>query len=129
MLKPISFEKVSLAEAKRIHDGAPPAGLHADWSGRRTKHSDAERLDRATQIWMDELPADVRPVHLGRKFARIVNRVHALWQEPERCAHYLAELLIVKRSNRRGFSLAIAKEISKLALHHATIYPPARPWT
>lgn len=129
MRKPISFEKVSLAEAKHIHDGAPPAGVHQDWSGRRSKHPDDEALDPAAQIWMDGLPADVRPVHLGRKFARVVNRVHALWQEPERCAHYLAELLIVKRSNRRGFSLAIAQEISKLALHQATICPPGRPWT
>ncbi len=129
MQKPISFEKVALAEAKRIHHGAPPAGVHQDWSGRRSKHPDDGALDPAGQIWMDELPADVRPVHLGRKFARIVNRVHALWQQPDRWAHYLAELLIVRRRNRRRFSLAIAQEIRKLALHQATIYPPARPWT
>jgi hypothetical protein len=125
-MKAIAFEKVSLADAKRVHDGAPKRPRH-DWSGRR-KVDLGEPLREVTAAWMSNLPDNVGPRHLAELFPRIVNRLCTLWNDPA-CSNYLKDLLIDRRSNRNGFPAVIAREIVALTAYHATLFPVGRQWT
>ena len=49
-MKPIVFETVSLAEAKRVHDRKTRATTH-DWSIRRAPVNETESLRPATLHW------------------------------------------------------------------------------
>ena len=120
------FTKVSITEAKRELDGAP--AKKPDWSRRRKPSDPNEPLRAATAAWMAALPDDMRPVRLAERFARIANKMCGLWNDPLACSNYLAELLIVDRSNRQGFPADIAKEIGNLAVYYATTYPLERSW-
>jgi hypothetical protein len=126
-MKSIAFEKVSLADAKRVHDGVPRR-LRDDWSSRRAADR-AEPLREATAAWMSNLPDNVLPRHLAELFPRIVNKLCALWDDPARCSNYLKDLLIHRRSSRKGFPAAVAREIVTLTGYHATQFPAGRPWT
>jgi hypothetical protein len=129
-MKPIAFEKVSVADAKRSLDGIPRAlAAHDDWTSRRTD-TQSEPLREASAAWMLTLPEGVRPVQLAGRFARIVNRIHALWDQDDAvpCTRYLADLMISRRGNRQGFPFAIAMEIDRLAVHHAELNPVGRGW-
>lgn len=127
-MKTIAFEKVSLADAKRVHDGAPspPRGPHP--SVRRRAAAPDEPLNGATTAWMNALADNAQPVQLARIFPRIANRICALWEDPVPCARYLADLLIVNRSNRRGFPATIAREIGRLTAQYALLHPGGRSW-
>ena len=127
-MKPIPYEKVLLADAKRVHDGKP-AAIPPDWSVRRGAVQRHEVLSEPTRQWIDSLPADVRPHHLAQRYARIANTIGGLWPQPVRCASYLADLLIVRRAHREGFPFDVANDIAKLAAHHALLHPLDRRWT
>jgi hypothetical protein len=128
IMKPIVFEKVSLAEAKRVHDGNPRAGWRDDWTSRRAANED-EPLDAAALPWMESLPPAIRPQLLARQFTRIANRICALWNQPARCSSYLTDLLIIRRTSRQGFPIAVAREIGNLSVYFETLYPVGRAWT
>lgn len=74
--------------------------------------------------WMAELPADVRPVELGRSFPRIVNTIAARWFDAAGCRQYLNGLQFDDRGGRHGFSFEIVQEISLLRQHFDAVYPP-----
>ena len=122
-MKPITFEKVSLAEAKRVHDGTAQRTSRHDWSSRRAANDQDEPLREATVAWMAGLPDGVRPKHLAQRFPRIANKICAMWKHPVRCSTYIAGLLIVGRVRREGFPMPVAKEIGKLTVHYATLHP------
>jgi hypothetical protein len=128
-MKPIKFEKVSLADAKSVHEGKPQQPKVDDWSIRRSARNQHEPLSEATTAWMRQLPDDVRPLELAERFPRIANRICILWIDQVRCASYLADLLIDRRRDRQGFPAAIAKEIADLTVHQARSGPVGRPWT
>ena len=44
-MRPIAFERVSLADAKRAHDGPPARNWREDWAGRRAVANDPQALD------------------------------------------------------------------------------------
>jgi hypothetical protein len=124
----LKFEKVSLEEAKHVHDGPPREGGRPDWRRRRGT-APAEPLAAATEAWMATLPDNIRPVELAVQFPRIANKICDLWSHSLRCGDYPADLLIVRRNDRQGFPVAVARELGKLALHHATLHPPTeRSW-
>lgn len=127
-MKTIAFEKVSFADAKRVHDGIPREATADDWTARRSATVN-EPLAPAAAEWMATLPGEVCPRDLAERYPRIVNRIHALWSEPAPCARYLGDLFISRRGNRQGFPLAIAKEIGALTLYQAKLFPVGRAWT
>jgi len=128
-MKPIAFERVSLADAKRVHDGPPPRKWNVDWAGRRAAANDPQALDAATRDWIDALPAALQPQRLAVGFLRITTRIAQLWNQPARCSAYLSDLMIVRRASRRGFPGDVAREIGNLAVHYETLHPAGRGWT
>lgn len=127
-MKPIPYERVMLADAKRVHDGKPSAAK-PDGAIRRGAVKSHEILSAQTVEWLSALPANVRPDHLAGRYARIANAICSLWQQPSACTSYMADLMIIRRASREGFPLPIAKEIARLAAHHAMLHPLERRWT
>jgi hypothetical protein len=117
----IMFERVSLADAKRIHDRASANEAKPDWLQRRSANNNVDPLHPDTAKWIRGLPADIRPDELARRYARIANRIYSLWHQPSRCTDYLDELLIVRRASRQGFPREVAKDIAKLTAHYARL--------
>ncbi|KAF7961773.1 hypothetical protein AWV80_29260 [Cupriavidus sp. UYMU48A] len=74
--------------------------------------------------WMAELPDQVRPIELGRRFPRIINTVAAKWFDAIGCRHYLNSLQFDDRGGRQGFTFEIVQEIDMLRQHFDAIYPP-----
>src|SRR5579864_8197630 len=101
-MKPITFETVSVEEAKRVLDGAPKRAGRDDWTSRRGTAKDDEQLDPATAAWIHALPQEIQPLMTASRYVRIANRIAALWNQPARCSAYLADLLIIRRNARRG---------------------------
>jgi hypothetical protein len=127
-MKPIAYEKVTMAEAKHIHDGSPPDVTQEDWTKRRAGPDVHELIREETSAWMRELPAEVRPTHLAERYPRIANKICALWMQPLRCAAYLSDLLIARRANRKGFPAEVAMELGSLGIHYEMLNPIGRPW-
>jgi hypothetical protein len=128
LMKPIEFVSVTLAEARRELVGAPPKVTPSDWEKRRAARVE-ESLLPATAQWIDELPAEVQPLDLALKYARIANRICELWDDDIRCASYLSDLMIIRRATRQGFPPDVAMEIGALNVYYATLHPPRRAWT
>ena len=126
-MKPIEFESVSRSDARRVLVGAPRPEAAPDWAKRRGE-TVGELCDDARQ-WLHELPAAVRPVVLPQTYARIANRICALWSDPLRCARLLTDLMIDRRGDRIGFPPEVAMELATLGAHYESLHPPGRPWT
>jgi hypothetical protein len=130
-VKLIEFVSVSRADARRELVGAPPpetaAATATDLAKRRGETVD-ELCDDARQ-WLHDLPTAVRPVALPQTYARIANRICALWNDPLRCARFLTDLMIDRRGNRIGFPPKVAMELATLGAHYESLHPPGRPWT
>lgn len=61
-------------------------------------------------------------------FARIINRLAALWPEPSQCLQYLDELCFDRRGGRQGFPLEVAAELLALKNHLEPHTPPVTAW-
>jgi hypothetical protein len=116
-MEPLSFEFVTVEEAKKVLDGEPPASAATDWSEAR------QPIDPATQAltpvalkWLAQLPREVRPFELFHTYPRIANQLAALGNAAAVSA-FLGELLIDKRGDRQGFPGGIAQELSRLQEH------------
>ncbi|CAJ95389.1 hypothetical protein CMPELA_21980 [Cupriavidus necator] len=114
-MEPLSFEFVTVEEAKKVLDGAPPVQTEPDWSGVRRPPSPKDTLlSDVAMRWLASLPAEARPVELCRRYARIGNHLAALSTNPAALRAFLVELLIDKRGGRQGFPDGIALELSRL---------------
>jgi hypothetical protein len=118
----IDFEKVSFEDARKALEAKITADEAKGWRGERAPER-IEPLLEVTVRWMDSLPASLRPVALARDFPRIANKLCESWKRPARCDEYFKQLLIDHRGGRKGFPAAVAMELSKLAAHHASLYP------
>lgn len=117
-MEPLSFEIVSVDEAKQILDGTVPPEGSPDWSGkRRPLPADQLVLSAAALKWLASLPVDARPLELCRMFPRIGNQLAALAVVPVALSDYLADLLLDKRGGRQGFPGGIAIELYRLQDH------------
>lgn len=111
----LSFEFVSVEEAKLILDGALPAQAEPHWPTlRRPEPPESRVLSIAAMRWLASLPAGARPMELCRRYPRIGNQLAALWPHPTAIRAYLEDLLIDKRGGRQGFPGGIAIELSQL---------------
>ncbi|EHP42707.1 hypothetical protein OR16_12760 [Cupriavidus basilensis OR16] len=117
-MEPLSFEFVTVEEARLILDGAVPTEGKPDWAGMRQPVSaQAESLSAAALKWLAMLPPQARPLELCRTYPRIGNQLAALWANPAALSDFLADLLIDKRGGRQGFPGGIALELSQLQEH------------
>ena len=62
-----------------------------------------EELTRIAFRWLAGLPAEFRPIETGRRYARIVNRIAAIWEDEVLTMDYLNSLTLSDRPNRQGF--------------------------
>lgn len=91
---------------------APAARSGGSNSGPRPKYE--EELQRWTFTWMATLPSHLRPIRLGTRFARIANRLAAVWSDEKTTSRYLDSLLLDDRGNRKGFPESVAAELRQL---------------
>lgn len=114
-MEPLSFEFVTVEEAKKILDGEPPVQAAPDWSElRRAPSPEDAALSDVAMRWLVSLPAGARPLVLCRRYPRIGNQLAALSANPVALHAFLVELLIDKRGGRQGFPEGIALELSRL---------------
>jgi hypothetical protein len=122
MMKPLEFERISVEEAvKTIERNVRPSNVK-DWDCDRRPRP-AEPLTEAAAAWLASLSHEVRPLELARQFPRIANKLCALWKRPAQCDVYIRQLMMSDRGVRKGFPNEVAREISVLANHYATVYP------
>lgn len=111
---PLSFEFVSVEEAKKVLDGDPPASTLVDWSELRQAPAAVNLTLTPTALrWLSQLPRDVRPLELFHAYPRIANHLAALGNAAA-VSVFIGELLIDKRGGRQGFPGGIALELSRL---------------
>ncbi|MDF3838671.1 hypothetical protein P3W85_37910 [Cupriavidus basilensis] len=117
-MEPLSFEFVTVEEAKQILDGIVPAKDVPDWAGmRRPSSPEAQSISVAALKWLAMLPPEVRPLALCRAYPRIGNQLAALSGDPAALSAYLGDLLIDRRGGRQGFPDGVALELSRLQEH------------
>ena len=83
-------------------------------------------LQDATVAWIAELPIEVRPLELARRFPRIANSICDMWRRVARCEEYLDSLVVDRRGDRGGFPVDVAQELTVLRNHYAELYPSNR---
>ncbi|WP_427307329.1 hypothetical protein [Cupriavidus sp. H39] len=114
-MEPLSFEFVTVEEAKKILDGEPPVQAAPDWSDLRRPPAPQDTvLSDLAMRWVLSLPGEARPLMLCRRYPRIGNQLAALSANPAALHDFLVELLIDKRGGRQGFPDGIALELSRL---------------
>src|SRR5437867_5489530 len=131
MMDALTFEQVSLADAKAVLDGPPKRLAAKDWTWSRRPLLPSELMlqDRTLQ-WMARLPAEVRPIATAQAFARIVNKLCRAWSDTQQCRSYFDDLLLDRRDNRQGFPKEVARELAALHGYYTKHVSPQRanPW-
>jgi len=74
-----------------------------------------EELTMTAFRWLASLPSEFRPIETGRRYARIVNRIAAIWADEVLTMDYLNSLTLSDRPNRQGFPPEIGREITALS--------------
>lgn len=100
----------------------------------RRAPQEPQKLTYEAQVWLLSLPAELRPLHLARAYARIVNRLTTLWTRPSGADQYLHSLVNDTRGGRRGFPQPIPEELRRLQAYYEAevapnILPAERPTT
>lgn len=85
---------------------------------------------RLAEVYRDT--PDKYPYRLEERFARIVNRIGALWLTPQ-LDHYFDDLLVDRRGGRQGFPAEIMSELMALYAKHTSVVAanakdPLDPW-
>jgi len=123
-MDPLSFEFVTVEEAKKVLDGPPPTVAPIDWTGMRQQAiATAHTLTPDALRWLAQFPREVRPLELFHTYPRIANQLAALGN-PAAVSAVLADLLIDKRGSRQGFPGGIALELSRLQEHLLQLLQP-----
>ena len=65
----------------------------------------------ATIKWFRALPQELRPFGLAEKYARIANLLAQQWNDRKACCAYFDDLLMGRRSKRRGFPVSVRREL------------------
>ncbi|AZG15904.1 MULTISPECIES: hypothetical protein [Cupriavidus] len=113
-MDPISFEFVTVEEARKVLDDGPPAMPAVDWSELRQPDNPVNLSLTPTALrWLAQLPREVRPLELFYAYPRIGNQLGALGNAAAVSA-FLAGLLIDDRGGRQGFPGGIAGELTRL---------------
>lgn len=92
----------------------------AAWSVRTPR----EFLDAAGFALTQHPDIGPRLGRTARAFPHVVNRLSAVWTEPDRVLSQLQGLLLNDRADRQGFPLAIVQELAELRLHYEARVAP-----
>lgn len=64
--------------------------------------------------WAGLAPQD-RPLHLAKRYPRVLNNIVAQWHDPARCEQVLSGLIVdTERYDRQGFPFEIVMELLAL---------------
>jgi len=121
-MESLEFEKVSVSDVRREIDGQHKRNEESKRAPERAPPGSAVLLDE-TSCWIAELPANVRPIALARKFPRIANSIAELWRRVARCEEYLDTLVVDVRGDRSGFPADVAQELMALRNYYAVLHP------
>lgn len=99
---------------------AAATSVVAAWS----VHKPREFLDAAGFALMRHPDIGPRLGRTARAYPHVVNRLAAVWTEPDRLLSQLQGLLLNDRPDRQGFPLAIVQELAELRLHYETRIAP-----
>jgi hypothetical protein len=80
---------------------------------RAARHSD-EALSGTARIWLRRLPRRQRPLQLCERYPRVANRIAFCWHDAALAEQALDDLLVDRRGGRRGFPLAVVRELQRL---------------
>lgn len=118
----LEFERVSISDMRAEQDAQQRRKDEQKHAAQRTARVSAVLLDE-TSRWLVGLPADVRPLHLARRFPRIVNSIAELWRQVARCEEYLDALVVGLGGDRSGVPAEVAQELTALRNHYAELHP------
>ena len=90
----------------------------------RSARSPRELLDAAGTALMQHPDTGPRLVRTAEHFPHVVNRLAAVWTEPERLLPQVQGLLLNDRPDRQGFPLAVIRELDELRLHYESRIAP-----
>jgi hypothetical protein len=121
-MKSLEFEKISVSDVRREVDGHHKRNEERKRAAQRTPQGSAVLLND-TSCWIAELPANVRPIALARKFPRIANSIADLWRRVARCEEYLDTLVVDLRGDRSGFPSDVAQELTALRNYYTVLHP------
>jgi hypothetical protein len=91
----------------------PAKMVEVDWSRKRMT-APLNVILPSTLLWAGDLPKQVRPMALMRRFPRIANLLAANWKDPTAFYKYIGNLLIDRRGGRQGFPPEIKEELVRL---------------
>ena len=119
----IEFEIADVNDARK--EAEKPAAIVAlekllpgYWEEQRRPLAASDRaLTGKTIDWLMALPAKARPKVLCEQYPRIANHLAEHWGDLACAQLSLMRLLADERGSRKGFSLQIEQEISRLAVH------------
>lgn len=121
-MKSLEFERVSISDMRAEQDAQQRQKDEHQHDAQRAPQVSAVLSDE-TSRWLAALPADVRPLHLARRFPRIANSIADLWRRVARCEEYLDTLVVDLRGDRSGFPAEVAKEVTDLRNYYAELHP------
>jgi hypothetical protein len=121
-MKSLEFERISIADMRAEEDAQQRKKNETRHAEQRAERASAVLSDE-TSRWLTGLPADVRPLHLARRFPRIVNSIAEVWRRVARCDEYLDTVVVDMRGDRSGFPLEVARELTALRNHYADLHP------
>jgi len=81
---------------------------------RRPERACDGALNGTSRLWLRKLPPRRRPMRLCASYPRVANRIAWAWPDSELSMQLLDELLIDRRGGRRGFGVAIHRELYRL---------------
>ena len=81
----------------------------------------ANILLQSTLMWVANLPPDIQPTALMRRFPRIANLVAATWGDPKSLDTYIEALLTYNRGTHRGFPPDLLPQLVALQRYHRTL--------
>jgi hypothetical protein len=88
--------------------------VQAEPWGQLRRSAPANEPLRRTLIWFGDLPPEVQPFVLLRRYARVANLVAATWHDANLFRTYIETLLVDRRGGRRGFPPNVRRELLAL---------------
>lgn len=87
-----------------------------------TDHSPEARAKHAMDLWLEQIPPDLRPYLLIDAFPKVAAAIVSVWYQPVKCNQYFDELLIAGRAGRQGFPPVIGEELLSLSAFYKEKY-------
>ena len=100
--------------------GTSQINVESDQNHHLRKASPVDKPLLRTLMWVADLPHDVRPTALIRRFARIANLIAAAWGDQKSFRIYMESLFTDNRGNRRGFPPDVLSELVALRRYYDT---------